>query len=410
MLATSFASLRAVGMGRFVFVLLALVAVSMGCMIFMAPNGAKQQLPPAITSKKKVVHAGATTFDDDAVHRQTTTAMAGPTTTATSVQARDGGDSNNHTNLHNNDDDDTLRLCRLPQIPRLNEPKVRLAQLAGNLDVGYQCAGSDYDRCVAAFQEFARRKIHNNNNSTWGRQGVPFLGRTDNHGDRPNGTTVLFLGNSNTRQIVEALLCQYSDDIVQVNATFVALRNNVTLYHSTNQFYHHLPNQWDIYLQQHTLGGRPLQSLDAVVLGDFNVPQRTRSSNFYRTVTQRAMEEGVAIDEAFTPTIDVVARRYTNGPIVYVSDVRSTTVPHPTAQRLQSLLQREQPQRTNVVAMAGGRYVSQIGPCLARDNQNVGPAYNSGHGHRCTGRGGHADLLAWDVAELLHELLVVPGE
>jgi len=57
------------------------------------------------------------------------------------------------------------------------------------------------------------------------------------------------------------------------------------------------------------------------------------------------------------------------------------------------------------VALAGGKYIAEIGNCLSFNKKNVGPAYSDGFGHRCMGRGGHPDLLAWDVAAILGKLL-----
>lgn len=70
--------------------------------------------------------------------------------------------------------------------------------------------------------------------------------------------------------------------------------------------------------------------------------------------------------------------------------------------------------RSNIVFLNGRTHISRLGlECGSDDRTIVGTCHEAGESgrpafdmHRCTGRrGGHADLLAWDVVEALYSLL-----
>lgn len=67
----------------------------------------------------------------------------------------------------------------------------------------------------------------------------------------------------------------------------------------------------------------------------------------------------------------------------------------------------EKIKRDNVRLINGRQYIGVLGECSSDKWQGgAGTCENDPNAHRCVGaRGGHPDLVAWDVVENLHDLL-----
>jgi hypothetical protein len=153
-----------------------------------------------------------------------------------------------------------LRLCRFsPRMPQRGLPPI---QIFPNFNTYFQCEGPEYDKCAAAARAVARNSSHHHASPMWSQPGVPLV--------RP-GSSLLFIGNSHTRQIYETLVCQYQEDILSTNpwGSSVTLRNDIFLQSSINHPWHYdvTTNLTERFLSE--LGHFP-NFYDAIILGDFN--------------------------------------------------------------------------------------------------------------------------------------------
>jgi hypothetical protein len=150
-------------------------------------------------------------------------------------------------------------------------------------------------------------------------------------------------------------------------------------------------------------------------MGRFNKFETT--SRFGRDVTALAKAHPELFDASHTsPTIESLADVY-EGPIlalpmfaVHGQDVREN------AEKAQRHWASPPYNRTNIVVVDARRHVAQLGECGSDQIRGMGVCFNEGdHNpkgrnpnamHRCTGaKGGHPDLIAWDVMEALFRLL-----
>lgn len=119
----------------------------------------------------------------------------------------------------------------------------------------------------------------------------------------------LITGNSHTRQMSETLLCQYSASVDSFVTQSVGtgksdyfdahFHNGATLISLTNN-----PVVYSKYWERLVEGmiGRPLSSLDAIVLGKFNNHEESIGTSFLKTVN-------LFKDTGFLKTVNVVAKQ-----------------------------------------------------------------------------------------------------
>jgi hypothetical protein len=162
-----------------------------------------------------------------------------------------------------------LRLCSRPRL-----------QLAENVvkQVTFQCGG-------AVYYDFGQKLLKYNQASSnyfWGHRAIPF----------PPNKAVLFFGNSHTRQLVEAFLCQYHDLIDygslltgNHNSGFVRLVNNATIHWLTNNWVA-FSKKWTQDILAEIPEPRPVASFDAIVLGYINPV--SQGSNYYLDMMKMA--------------------------------------------------------------------------------------------------------------------------
>lgn len=109
----------------------------------------------------------------------------------------------------------------------------------------------------------------------------------------PANSSILFLGNSHTRQVVQTFLCQYRHEIVREEkkanslyrgdeGNFVAhLKGNITVYSSTNSPLHFLSDdEWRNAFKL-VLGKDPFD-IDFIIFGRFNTQTVDKNTNFFR--------------------------------------------------------------------------------------------------------------------------------
>jgi hypothetical protein len=123
------------------------------------------------------------------------------------------------------------------------------------MPIQYQHAGKEHDGFGAKLLYFASDPTVNGKNVTWG--GRPNL--------IPSDKTVFILGNSQTRQITHAMICQCVDQVKERSYDKASSRE--TLHFQNNSTLHVLFNsplvcsrKWDIFMEQAI--GQSLRSLD----------------------------------------------------------------------------------------------------------------------------------------------------
>jgi muramoyltetrapeptide carboxypeptidase LdcA involved in peptidoglycan recycling len=343
---------------------------------------------------------------------------------------------------------DQFRLCRVTPAPVEGHSPVDTTQRTA-LQVDYQCAGPLYEAFSDQMEDLVL-ELYTNSTQTSNQTSNPHKKhkkwghrkRLVPAADRPR--SILMLGNSHTRQMVSTLLCQYADQIRSHRVLFsvpnltqvqeIVLDHNVTIYAATNCPLVYSTN-WHKLLEQHALH-KPLTSLDAIVLGRFNSYSESRGTNFVN-FTKSYQEQYPEFDLDFEhvpgPTVHDVAQVY-DGPIIWVSMFASygrRSHDNATAM-IQQLLSFDQEgrrtRRGNLRSIHGRMFIEQlldkqrtrnhtklpkkVQECATDTRRTVDTcvtntsSYRYRNGHRCTGaRGGHADLIAWEVVEALHDLL-----
>lgn len=314
------------------------------------------------------------------------------------------------------------------------------------IPVDYQCQGAAYDNFTDQLVAYAHQRHTAKGNEHWGRRTFPF----------PNGTSILAMGNSHTKQAVFTLLCQYADEIESVQslgppdieppliAFFleVVFTNNVSLVFSGN---HPLvySNTWFDHFQRCDPRHRALDDFDALILGQFNDydPKIGRNSIFQWLVLN-FQKSHPDLDLDFEtnpgPRLDAVARRFPK-PIVVLPmfakythwfeeqalqtarawskrpNDSETRMGVPSGNRSAAAVPdfpgSSMPQRTNIAVIPARRHMEVLGTeCGSALRTEVGACHHNPGMHRCTGpRGGDADLVAWDLVEAVGGLLFPDG-
>jgi hypothetical protein len=207
--------------------------------------------------------------------------------------------------------------------------------------------------------------------------------------------TILVMGNSHTRQMMDSLICQFRNNVVEFAkvmasnvtvSTTVRFANNSTIVSITNNPIVDSPD-WVALIEKEFQ--RPLNSYDGIVLGKFNANNGSKP-----------------------PTLQDVAKVY-DGPVVYVSMFALYGNSELTANL--AFIKAVNSTRHNLSTINGRKYidtvkmecgamdVSSAGLCYEDSDKNVSREANSMH--RCVGaKGGHPDLIVWEVAEKLNAL------
>jgi hypothetical protein len=280
--------------------------------------------------------------------------------------------------------------------------------------VQYQCAGSAYDEFSHKLLELATTPKHfglERDSKNWGKRKIP----------TPANSTVVFLGNSHTRQVFQTFMCQYRDNIVKATVlndvdgkgsgiVHVSLKENITVYGVTNLPHVYSP-RWSELLKV-SMNLQTLNDIDALVLGHFNTFKESINSTFMTLMKNLTAGTDADFERISPPGIEDVAKVY-SGPIIAVSmfadyDVRR----HKGVLKQIGALRKKG--RKNIFSIDGRQYVPYIGECASDLGMSIGtclttdksPGKRHINGHRCVGKnGGHPDLISWDIIELFHRVV-----
>jgi hypothetical protein len=280
----------------------------------------------------------------------------------------------------------------------------------------YYCEGPEYDQFADKFDAFLSNISHYNNGKfrniyktasksrCWGKRQFPL----------PANSNILAIGNSHTRQILFSLMCQYPtlqvtepefDATNEKNSTarrrgtyyIIEFTNHAKLHLVTNHalFY---SRKWNQYLE--SLVKTKLDEFDQLIVGKINTYTLALNTTFMALMMEKTAEfEDADFTTIPPPTVYDFAQLFP-GPIVAHSMM---------ADYGQDILNREMMEsikkanRSNVLFVNGRMYIPLLGECASVRWDQVSDCLSTESGHRCIGRrGGHPDLLAWDVIEALH--------
>lgn len=278
----------------------------------------------------------------------------------------------------------------------------------------YVCEGPKYDsfadqlEALLAIGHPATPHINSNSSirsksAEWGRRYYsPF----------PANTTLLAVGNSHTRQIFQTLHCQYESIQYfepELNKTagnemrrgayyYIEFLNHAKLHLVTNHalFY---SRKWHEYLED--LVHLKLNDFDALVVGKINTFIDAYNTSFMELMIEKTSQMAEAdFATVAPPTLIDFAPRF-QGPIIAHSMMADWGNDYLNREMIEMV---EEVDRPNVLFVNGREYVPLLGECSADVWDRVGECNDDLMAHRCIGqRGGHPDLIAWDILEALHD-------
>ena len=280
----------------------------------------------------------------------------------------------------------------------------------------YRCQGDAYDNFTSQLAQYVLEQ----NRTCWGKRRFPL----------PSGANVLVLGNSHMRQIMLTLICQHSQVISSSTSFLVAnfsagtynikFSNGARLVIVTNSPLLY-SKDWPHLLQKYDPLHQSLEVYTAVVLGQFNPSTNISANRFTEQMLafERQYPNEIHFSTMAPPTLHEVSLLYPRTPILAVSmfakyGLRWESEVQNTISVLSQTRDRPHPQLT---LLRGRAHIEALGiECGSDGVETVNDCCNQGDAtpfkrmpedmHRCTGvKGGHADLLAWDVIDALHEMI-----
>jgi len=288
--------------------------------------------------------------------------------------------------------------------------------------IRYPCEGKEYDSFAEQMLNYAtERQAADKNLIWWGKREYPL----------PENSDILVIGNSHTRQTLNALLCQYAEHITRIQ-DFGRLNNNhlpggfEAFHFSNNATITLISNSplvfvkaWKQFLELYGLH-RDIESYDAVVLGFINqyTPGVPSNTTYYGEMERfvHGNPELYDLEHWHTLGIDIqqMVHAY-SGPVVVLPMFSLYNRPH--LDNVKSIVDKwknsdsSSSRAKNIKILNGRAHVEVLGECASLkpwefDICRMGTQGNIGNQHRCTGaKGGHADLLAWDLIETLYNVM-----
>lgn len=332
-----------------------------------------------------------------------------------------------------------LRICRVHPSPKFNATMTATSDGSKRLAQGYQCAGRPYEQFSNMLEDLIRTEKKKKSKQSWGQRNSILPGRNLRHNEN-GGQSILFMGNSHTRQLASTLLCQYKDQLTEDNdqthpsnsfgknasnpiAQF-QFQNNLTIFSATNMPIFNSP-VWREALENSLQ--RSLSTLDAIVIGRFNQLSESVGTNFFKMISQYQIDHpelGVDLTKFPGPTLEDLANAFP-GTIIYVGMFAAYGHEHYEEAKRIMIKFRERGRR-NIEVLDGRRYIVQLQQshpgsvfceCSSDSRKNVGTCNTNTtnprfmNGHRCEGaRGGHSDPIAWDLVENFHKLSSIQGK
>jgi hypothetical protein len=319
------------------------------------------------------------------------------------------------------------RLCRKPHVffgeendDHENDQKTLTSTTTNekhnpSMIMTYQCGGEEYDtlgrRIVTLHQTLATQK-NNTTQQHFGRRDIPIPGQNK---------SILFIGNSHTRQQVETFLCQYSH-LIDPESAFIPKgdgsegkvyfkESHHTIQWVTNNFATY-GEDWKNKLER--VIRKPLTEHDAIVVGAFNrIEDRNNHTTFYRNMrmefakTSSSPVTTADLNALQPPSIEDVAKVY-DGILMGVGMYAQNGFRR--AQRMSRGVQHlSDAGRGNIAYLDGRQYITEVGEGGGLTMLGVSVCENSELGqnlHRCTGpNGGIVDVTIWDLVELFYRFL-----
>jgi hypothetical protein len=320
------------------------------------------------------------------------------------TQSKSSIQNNSATELNNLVDSELLpphRLCRV-KASQVNKRRMPMNEPLG---VPYQCAGPSYEYFSKKIIKLISNPIkYGKDPKKWGRRSLPFP---------PNGT-VMFTGNSHTRQVFQSLMCQYQQEIISITPLSqvdskgsgiwdVRIKQNVTVYGVFNVPHVYSPRWMDLLTASLN---RSLDSFDMIVLGKFNGFDDSKGTSFAELMKSLTAGTDADFERRRPPDVDAVAQVYA-GPILVVSMFANHDV-NRTQDVLKKIEAVQESGRRNIAFIDGRKYVQFLGECATDKSDIIGTCSKDfsslkkrgKNGHRCVGvNGGHPDLVAWDIIE-----------
>uniref|UniRef100_A0A7S3P3Q0 SGNH domain-containing protein n=1 Tax=Amphora coffeiformis TaxID=265554 RepID=A0A7S3P3Q0_9STRA len=271
--------------------------------------------------------------------------------------------------------------------------------------IWYQCEGPHYDEFTEKLHQFVDQK--STKSPEWGHREAAI----------PANKSVLFFGNSHTRQLGLSLACQMgADQVVDVHhfefdlidpnmALRFRFRNGASVYIVANSYvaYSH---QWQELLERQIQ--KPIAEFDLVVMGIFNVAKGASSflDNLLHLASTLPKEYDLDLaTQPPGPSPQNVTAVY-DGPFLLVSNY---SVNQKQVYDQYRKILRESP-RSDHAFLYQRHYCLKMGlegAAASKDDRldmltdDYGRANRM---HRCVGKGGgFPDLVAWDVTEFIYE-------
>lgn len=287
-------------------------------------------------------------------------------------------------------DDDDLHICRADVVYESTEIDWKTPL--------FQCKGGNYTIMSALIHLYAaEQQTKKSFGPSWGhKRGQPL----------PDGKKVLVVGDTHAKEIVYALLCQYSDQIVsfrqmdRLGGSEIIFTNGAKIFYLYNSI-HFYSQDWPLLVGAQI--GMSLASLDAIVVGES--PECDGKSSFSKKM-ENLQANLPGIDCLQNPPPDITAWIFAfEGPLIFVN--RFTPIGEIDFRAQQQIVQWSG--RLNVVVLSTRLHITAVGhegACVTLSEvSDAGEPRAYTGAHRCVGEwGGYPDLTAWDLLEGLDQI------
>eukprot|EP00339_Tiarina_fusa_P023216 CAMPEP_0117005862 /NCGR_PEP_ID=MMETSP0472-20121206/6303_1 /TAXON_ID=693140 ORGANISM="Tiarina fusus, Strain LIS" /NCGR_SAMPLE_ID=MMETSP0472 /ASSEMBLY_ACC=CAM_ASM_000603 /LENGTH=369 /DNA_ID=CAMNT_0004707177 /DNA_START=16 /DNA_END=1125 /DNA_ORIENTATION=+ len=301
----------------------------------------------------------------------------------------------------------------LERLSRFSANAYRLCRVPPDQVLGYVCQGPEYDAFADKLAKFVTEEAPSRPD-TWGTRRFPF----------PANSTILAVGNSITRQVFQNLPCQYPDAVISwvdrdANTTNAMRRssfyegtfaNGAKLYLVTNHAMFYSPKWPELLGRFLGVGRLDDRSIDAIIVGRLNHYSDAYNTSFMEVMKEQTKDWDAANFETVPPPNILDFGKQYDGPIVGMSmmaDWSWRDQDHiDVISQIDQLRNLTNGHRENIRRVHGRRYMPRLGECGSNTWWEVSKCVEAPEDHRCIGaRGGHPDLIAWDVVEEVHDLL-----
>ena len=274
----------------------------------------------------------------------------------------------------------------------------------------YYCTGEQYDQFATALHAFADDVTHG---AAWGRRAFGI----------PSHKTILMLGNADTIQIAHSLVCRHLNDDDEDEDAGKDGKNKSPKIESI---------QAPLSDKQTAQKIKFSNNATLVILTDDKIVQKTQPQNFDGSSIAKTIQQetGLALSQydgmiwglfhdcgsisaqcpnTTQPLYFATAQEF-EGPMLFIGMMADARTEQALAIRDEMKQYKNGSGPTKLWFISGRRYISKLkleGSTIYGNGTDADNVPKTGrYGHRCTGqRGGHSDLLAFDVTEFLYNQL-----